>query len=159
MTYAEIKINPTLADSAVEYVEQLFPKTATRFKELSGDGIFYRFFCTKQKDYGPENIRGGNDLTINHGRQMAIREIGRRMGDKVSRISNLTYKAIEARVWERVVEWAGNKSSLYATLDIEYLQNELKKCQPSNESLEDSLVDLSIYGTIAILVHEGLWGL
>lgn len=157
MTYAEVRDNPTApaVTEAVGYVESAFPVMSKRFRELAGDGIMYAFFCIKQKDYGPENIRGGNDLTTRFGRMMSIREVGRRSGDKVSRIANLTLKSIETRALEEARERV--KSTTDADV-IETMDEMIASRAAANEPLTDSFVDLAIYGVIMILVEEGVWG-
>lgn len=175
MTYEDVRNNPDSKEvlSAVEFVENTYPKTATRYKELGGNGTLYKFFCVKQKDYGPENIRGGHDLNQEFGRMMSVREIGRRTGDKVARISNITMKSIQKAALDNLKNRINNEVpacsdppggrlvDLRSVDDREMmgiLNEEIKKCEPANESLEDSLVDTSIYGVIAILVYEGIWG-
>jgi hypothetical protein len=149
---------------SVEFVELNFPKTASAFKRLAGDGSLYRFFCVKQKDYGPENIRGGHDLSQRFGRLMSIREIGRRSGDKVARVANLTLRAIEANALTGFRDRLRTEPPLViapmstvATF-MQILDEEIDRRSPANESLTDSLVDLAIYNIIALIVEEGSWG-
>lgn len=140
------------------YVEGNYPLTAAEFKRLAGEADLYSLFCIKQMDYGPENIRGGNDLAQPFGRLMAVREVGRRTGDKISRISNLTLKAIQADVLDNVRLRHENTDVLLSTYVDQMLSKAIEGFSPANESLEDSWWDTAVYAIISLIVMAGKWG-
>ena len=108
----------------VRRCEELHPETCQRFREIQIED--YKIFCSKQLDYGPTNITGGEDINNEDGNNKALYGVAVRINDKVSRLKNL--------LWPKV-----GKSKI------------------NNESIEDSLMDLSNYGIIARLVKEKTW--
>lgn len=81
-------------------------------------------FCSKQHDYGPQNISLGQSLTTEKERNFALLGVMIRTLDKVNRMMNL-------------------------------LRND---ADPNHESIEDTLMDISIYANIALAVHKNVWG-
>ena len=47
-------------NTAVQLIEQQYPKTTEEFKRLQQ--LQYEVFCEKQMDYGPSNISVGTNL-------------------------------------------------------------------------------------------------
>ena len=119
----------------------------------------YRTHLSKNNDYSPSNILGTGEVgTIT------------RMWDKVARLSNLSGMDIQIRAarFEPVTE-LGIIGYLLVTmislmnkmgfrLDLNPVLEWVQKRQPKHEALEDSYIDLSVYGVIARLLRRGVWG-
>ena len=155
MTFQTVRDNPDdpRVVEAVEFVERNFPSTAEGFRHLSD--LLYRFFCVKQKDYGPENIRKGRDLSTEQGRTLSIRAVGERTDDKVSRIDNLTLKRIET---EPLLEAMDAIREMGQDEAMRVLKEMIDSRKAANEPLLDAFVDTAIYGIIMILVDDDNWG-
>ena len=160
MTYAELEQNPDDLDvlGAENAIEETYPVMSKRFQELAGKGLMWKFFCLKQKDYGPDNIRGGHDLTRADDRSSALRDTVRRTADKVNRITTLTTKTFEKRGFVRLLKRLKRLPSDMDPRFQELVDEEIRLCSPANETLQDSEVDIAIYGVIMMLVDEGVWG-
>ena len=74
-------------NTAVQLIEQQYPKTTDEFKRLQQ--LQYEVFCEKQMDYGPSNISVGTQLITDAEIKLALTGLWFRMNDKIQRIKNL----------------------------------------------------------------------
>ena len=74
-------------NTAVQLIEQQYPKTTDEFKRLQK--LQYKVFCEKQMDYGPSNISVGTDLATEADVKLSLTGVWFRMNDKIQRIKNL----------------------------------------------------------------------
>ena len=74
-------------NTAVQLIEQQYPKTTDEFKRLQK--LQYKVFCEKQMDYGPSNISVGTDLATEADVKLSLTGLWFRMNDKIQRIKNL----------------------------------------------------------------------
>ena len=74
-------------NTAVQLIEQQYPKTTDEFKRLQK--LQYELFCEKQMDYGPSNISVGTDLSRDEDVKLSLTGLWFRMNDKIQRIKNL----------------------------------------------------------------------
>ena len=74
-------------NTAVQLIEQQYPKTTDEFKRLQK--LQYEVFCEKQMDYGPSNISVGTDLATEADVKLSLTGLWFRMNDKIQRIKNL----------------------------------------------------------------------
>ena len=74
-------------NTAVQLMEQQYPKTTDEFKRLQKEQ--YKLFCQKQMDYGPSNISVGTDLATEADVKLSLTGLWFRMNDKIQRIKNL----------------------------------------------------------------------
>ena len=74
-------------NTAVQLIEQQYPKTTDEFKRLQK--LQYEVFCEKQMDYGPSNISVGTDLSRDEDVKLSLTGLWFRMNDKIQRIKNL----------------------------------------------------------------------
>ena len=74
-------------NTAVQVIEQQYPKTTDEFKRLQH--VQYEVFCEKQMDYGPGNISVGTDLATKADVKLSLTGLWFRMNDKIQRIKNL----------------------------------------------------------------------
>ena len=74
-------------NTAVQLIEQQYPKTTDEFKRLQKEQ--YKLFCQKQMDYGPSNISVGTDLSTEADVKLSLTGLWFRMNDKIQRIKNL----------------------------------------------------------------------
>jgi hypothetical protein len=134
------------------------PDQCKGFREILGK--MYRVHLDKNADYSSNNIlmTGMTGLTT-------------RVWDKVARLLNLTgfklrvftrseiansqplSRFLWMRWYERLLHWIF-RDEKFARFDG-YVEDQRK---PKNESIEDSLYDLSVYGIIGLLLRYGLWG-
>lgn len=68
-------------------MEEKYPTMTERFKKLQAEQ--YILFCSKQKDYGSQNISVGTKLENDEEVQMSLYGIWFRMHDKIQRAKNL----------------------------------------------------------------------
>ena len=85
------KYDPTTTiEDIVEYIKENYPETEETFqKELNN---MYLTFCSKQFDYGPNNIAMGTLLSNDKEISMSLLGIIVRLNDKVNRLVNLATK-------------------------------------------------------------------
>ena len=74
-------------NTAVQLIEQQYPKTTDEFKRLQK--LQYEVFCEKQMDYGPSNISVGTDLETEEEVKLSLTGLWFRMNDKIQRMKNL----------------------------------------------------------------------
>ena len=74
-------------NTAVQLIEQQYPKTTDEFKRLQK--LQYELFCENQMDYGPSNISVGTDLSTEADVKLSLTGLWFRMNDKIQRIKNL----------------------------------------------------------------------
>ena len=74
-------------NTAVQVIEQQYPKTTDEFKRLQK--LQYEVFCEKQMDYGPSNISVGTDLTTEADVKLSLTGLWFRMNDKIQRLKTL----------------------------------------------------------------------
>ena len=74
-------------NTAVQVIEQQYPKTTDEFKRLQK--LQYKVFCEKQMDYGPSNISVGTNLVTEEEVKLSLTGLWFRMNDKIQRIKNL----------------------------------------------------------------------
>ena len=74
-------------NTAVQLIEQQYPKTTDEFKRLQK--LQYELFCEKQMDYGPSNISVGTNLVTKEEVKLSLTGLWFRMNDKIQRIKNL----------------------------------------------------------------------
>jgi len=74
--------------SSMDNIEKQYPQTTDLYKNISKE--MYIIFCSKQEDYGPENITLGNDLEEPNNLNLAVLGLAIRMNDKIQRLMNLT---------------------------------------------------------------------
>ena len=74
-------------NTAVQLIEQQYPKTTDEFKRLQK--LQYEVFCEKQRDQGPSNISVGTDLATEADVKLSLTGLWFRMNDKIQRIKNL----------------------------------------------------------------------
>ena len=74
-------------NTAVQLIEQQYPKTTDEFKRLQKEQ--YELFCKKQMDYGPSNISVGTDLATEADIKLSLTGLWFRMNDKIQRAKNL----------------------------------------------------------------------
>jgi len=99
------------------------PQMVEEFKRLQKRDLYT--FCSKQLDYGTENISLGSKLEDETSIWLSLCGIFFRMNDKISRIKNLVV---------------------------------INRKEGLNESVDDSFLDLSVYGVIARIVSNKKWG-
>ena len=85
-------------NTAVQLIEQQYPKTTDEFKRLQK--LQYEVFCEKQMDYGPSNISVGTDLATEADVKLSLTGLWFRVNDKVQRIKNLLMGNRESAVDE-----------------------------------------------------------
>lgn len=88
----------------------------------------YRVHLDKNADYSPANILGPGEIGL-----------ATRLWDKITRLLNLYG-------FEVHIEKAG-------TMDVNALQRD-----PKNESLDDTYLDVAVYGIIGMLLRAQKWG-
>ena len=74
----------------VAYCEENYPETVESFKELQQ--IQFGLFCSKQMDYGPENIAVNSQLKTSKDIQISLIGLVYRMNDKMNRLVNLVIR-------------------------------------------------------------------
>ena len=74
-------------NTAVQVIEQQYPKTTDEFKRLQK--LQYELFCEKQMDYGPGNISVGTNLETEEEVKMSLTGLWFRMNDKIQRMKTL----------------------------------------------------------------------
>ena len=74
-------------NTAVQLIEQQYPKTTDEFKRLQK--LQYELFCEKQMDYGPSNISVGTDLATEADVKLSLTGLWFRMNDKIQRLKTL----------------------------------------------------------------------
>ena len=74
-------------NTAVQVIEQQYPKTTDEFKRLQK--LQYELFCEKQMDYGPSNISVGTDLATEADVKLSLTGLWFRVNDKVQRIKTM----------------------------------------------------------------------
>ena len=80
----------TTIEDVVAYIKEHYPETEEMFqKELNN---MYLTFCSKQFDYGPNNIAMGTLLSNDKEISMSLLGIIVRLNDKVNRMVNLATK-------------------------------------------------------------------
>lgn len=80
----------TTIEDIVAYIKENYPETEEMFqKELNN---MYLTFCSKQFDYGPNNIAMGTLLSNDKEISMSLLGIIVRLNDKVNRLVNLATK-------------------------------------------------------------------
>ena len=80
----------TTIEDIVGYIKEHYPETEEMFqKELNN---MYLTFCSKQFDYGPNNIAMGTLLSNDKEISMSLLGIIVRLNDKVNRLVNLATK-------------------------------------------------------------------
>ena len=80
----------TTTEDVVAYIKENYPETEEMFqKELNN---MYLTFCSKQYDYGPNNIAMGTLLSNDKEISMSLLGIIVRLNDKVNRMVNLATK-------------------------------------------------------------------
>ena len=80
----------TTTEDVVAYIKENYPETEEMFqKELNN---MYLTFCSKQFDYGPNNIAMGTLLSNEKEISMSLLGIIVRLNDKVNRMVNLATK-------------------------------------------------------------------
>ena len=80
----------TTIEDVVAYIKEHYPETEEMFqKELNN---MYLTFCSKQFDYGPNNIAMGTLLSNDKEISMSLLGIIVRLNDKVNRLVNLATK-------------------------------------------------------------------
>ena len=72
---------------STEKIKELYPQTADEYMRLS-DEIF-ELFCSKQLDYGPNNISLGRDMSKEADKRVALLGLSIRMNDKIQRLITL----------------------------------------------------------------------
>ena len=77
-------------NTAVQVIEQQYPKTTDEFKRLQK--LQYEVFCEKQMDYGPSNISMGTSLNTDDEKRLSLVGLIVRINDKVQRLLNLVVK-------------------------------------------------------------------
>ena len=85
-------------NTAVQLMEQQYPKTTDEFKRLQK--LQYELFCEKQMDYGPSNISVGTDLATEADVKLSLTGLWFRMNDKIKRIKNMLMGNRESAVDE-----------------------------------------------------------
>lgn len=139
--------------------EQRFPKQTTEYKKLLEHK--YKVHLEKNKDYSPANILVAGELGILV-----------RMWDKFCRICNLygiPFPTLGPQVdnaSEEIMQLIKDHPNSEKVKNIltnlshscEFDWSKFKEGTPSNESLDDSWVDLSVYTDIGILKRRKCWG-
>ena len=77
-------------NTAVQLIEQQYPKTTDEFKRLQKEQ--YELFCKKQMDYGPSNIAMGTGLLTDEEKRLSKIGLIVRINDKIQRLINLVVK-------------------------------------------------------------------
>ena len=72
---------------AVDYCETNFPETCKEFKKILNEQ--YVLFCKKQKNYGPDNISVGTNLTTDNDVKLSLTGLWFRINDKIQRLKQL----------------------------------------------------------------------
>ena len=85
-------------NTAVQLIEQQYPKTTDEFKRLQK--LQYELFCEKQMDYGPSNISVGTDLATEADVKLSLTGLWFRMNDKIQRLKTLLMGNKESAVDE-----------------------------------------------------------
>jgi hypothetical protein len=80
----------TTIEDIVEYIKENYPETEEMFKKELNN--MYLTFCSKQFDYGPNNIAMGTLLSNEKEISMSLLGIIVRLNDKVNRMVNLATK-------------------------------------------------------------------
>lgn len=106
----------------VDWMAVNYPETFEFFQNILLQEL--DLFCSKQHDYGPQNIALGQSLITRDERDFAVLGVMIRTLDKVNRMMTLLRS----------------------------------KSEPNHESIEDTLMDISVYANIALAVHRDVWG-
>ena len=77
-------------ETAVQLIEQQYPKTTDEFKRLQKEQ--YELFCKKQMDYGPSNIAMGTSLETDEEKRLSKIGLIVRINDKIQRLINLVVR-------------------------------------------------------------------
>ena len=77
----------TTGNTAVDYCETNYPETCKEFKKIMNDQ--YILFCKKQKNYGPDNISVGTNLTTDNDVKLSLTGLWFRINDKIQRLKQL----------------------------------------------------------------------
>jgi len=125
------------------------PEQAKAFREIVGR--MYRTHLEKNADYSPMNILvTGMPGTIT------------RIWDKVARYVNLTGYTVTSLGEGNIGEYIFYTMARLFWMGGVFVKMSLVKTgimkQPKNEPIDDSLMDLSVYGIIGLLLRKGKWG-
>jgi len=141
--------------------EEKLPIQTTAFKELIDK--MYAVHLDKNRDYSPANILIAGDIGV------LIR-----VWDKFCRLCNLygvEFPAPKPLIDNLIEKLKANKDNDIITpvadvlSDLEKIRSKsefdwgnIKKKSPSNESIKDSWMDMSVYSIIGLLEDENKWG-
>lgn len=125
------------------------PIQARAFKEIVTK--MYEVHLSKNADYSPMNILvTGMPGTIT------------RIWDKVARYVNLTGYTVTSLGEGNIGEYIFYTMARLFWMSGVFVKMSLVKTgimkQPNNEPIDDSLMDLSVYGIIGLLLRKGKWG-
>jgi len=118
----------------VQDIEEQYPECIDEL--LKNFDKAYKLWCRKQSDYGDGNIKLGLEISSNlssfhsHNKELAQLGIVIRMNDKVQRLLNIHKKSI----------FNGEELSV------------------SDESIEDTCIDLMNYANMLIVLKNNKWG-
>jgi hypothetical protein len=74
-------------NKAVKYCQDNYPETCDEFLNICADQ--YVLFCKKQKNYGPDNISVGTNLTTDNDVKLSLTGLWFRINDKIQRLKQL----------------------------------------------------------------------
>ena len=121
-------------DSVIRDIEEKYPECIDEL--LQNFDKAYKLWCRKQSDYGDGNIKLGLDIsstkptTNTHDLLLAQLGIVIRMNDKIQRLLNIHKKSI----------FNGEELSV------------------SDESIEDTCIDIMNYANMLIVLKNDKWG-
>ena len=113
----------------IKKIEKKYPECTREL--LDNAEKAYELFCKKQSDYGDNNIKLGLDISSSlHDKVLSQLGVVIRMNDKIQRLLNIHKKIIFEDQGESVTD----------------------------ESLEDTCIDLMNYSNILLVLLKGKWG-
>ena len=117
----------------VQDIEEQYPECVNELLDFADKA--YKLFCKKQHDYGDSNIRLGLDLSSSSSESYANNRLAQlgvviRMNDKIQRLLNIHKKSI----------FNGEELSV------------------SDESIEDTCIDIMNYANMLIVLKNDKWG-
>lgn len=71
----------------IKEMEEKYPEMTSEFKKIMEEQ--YETFCLKQKNYGPNNISVGTNLSTHDDVKLSLTGLWFRMNDKINRLKQL----------------------------------------------------------------------
>ena len=115
-------------NNVVSKIEKQYPQCTTEL--LDNFDRAYQLWCKKQDDYGDGNIKLGLDISSSSNKALSQLGVVIRMNDKIQRLLNI------------------HKKNMFHNEDMSV----------SDESIEDTCIDLMNYANMLLALSKDKWG-